>query len=68
VSRNQRFRAGDVIARIAPIDYDHLHLGANANFGGRIDGRRRTGTDDPRDPNTRRATAAIKAISRAPRI
>jgi RHS repeat-associated protein len=67
ISRNQRFRAGDVIARVAPIDYDHLHLGANANFGGNIVGRERVGTDDPSHPATRRATAIIKAISRAPR-
>ena len=69
VSRGERVRAGDVIAVIAPLSsLDHLHLGANANFGAKLVGRGRAGTDNLSDPATQRARATMRAISRAPRV
>jgi RHS repeat-associated protein len=69
VSRGERVRAGQVMALLAPLStIDHLHLGANANVGGRIVGRGRAGTDNLSDPATQRARAVMRAISRAPRV
>jgi RHS repeat-associated protein len=69
VSRGERIQAGRVLAVLAPLpDLDHLHLGANANFGGKLVGRERAGTNDLRDSATRRAWEVMQAISRAPRV
>ena len=68
-SRGSRVRAGDVIATIAPLSgLDHLHLGANGNFSGRLVGRGRAGSDRVRDPGNQRGRARMRAIVRAPRV
>jgi RHS repeat-associated protein len=69
VSRGERVRAGEVIAVLAPLsNLDHLHLGANANFGGKLVGRGRAGTDSLSDRATRRAREIMRAVTRAPRV
>ena len=69
VSRSQTVRRGQVIGRtVRHFNGDHLHLGANANYGGRIVRRQRVGTDDPTAPSWKRGVAIMRQISKAPRV
>jgi len=69
VSRSQSIRRGQVIGRtVRHPNGDHLHLGANANIGGAIIGRRRAGTNDRTAPTWRRGVTVMREISSAPRL
>ena len=69
VSRGQPVRLGQIIGRVVHhSNGDHLHLGANANIGGRIIGRRRAGTDVSTNRTWKAGVAIMRQISRATRI
>jgi len=69
VSKSQAVRRGQVIGRtVRHFNGDHLHLGANANYGARIVGRQRVGTDDPTASSWKRGVAIMREISRASRV
>jgi murein DD-endopeptidase MepM/ murein hydrolase activator NlpD len=68
-ARGQAVRPGQVVGRtVHHPNGDHLHLGANANIGGKIIGRRRAGTDVITDPTWTLGVVTMRQISRAPRL
>jgi murein DD-endopeptidase MepM/ murein hydrolase activator NlpD len=69
VTRGQSVRIGQVVGRIAAHHKaDHLHLGANANFGAGLVGKGRAGTDRESDPAWRLGVSIMREINRAPRV
>ena len=69
VSKSEAVRRGQVIGRtVRHFNGDHLHIGANANIGGAIIGRRRAGMDDRAAPTWRQGVAVMREIGSAPRV